>query len=66
MSNSVDLHQQPVVISTMTFLSSELTGIRDNLDPDSNILEESDRYEEKHFSSNNSIDEGRIISNKPV
>jgi hypothetical protein len=41
-------------------------SIRDNLDPDSNVTEESDRHSEKHLSPNTSIDEGRMISTKPV
>jgi hypothetical protein len=66
MSNSVDLHQQRIIICATVFISSELTGIRDDFNPFSNIVEESHQHEEKHFSSNNSIDEGRIISTKPV
>jgi hypothetical protein len=41
-------------------------SIRDNLDLDSNLTEESDLHSEKHFSFNNSIDEGRVISINPL
>jgi hypothetical protein len=41
-------------------------AIPDNLDPDSNITEESDLHKEKHSSPNISTDEGRKISTKPV
>jgi hypothetical protein len=41
-------------------------SIRDNLDPDSNVTEESDLHLLKHLSYKISTDEGRMISNKPV
>jgi hypothetical protein len=40
--------------------------IRDNLDPDSNVIEESDLHSEKHISPKTSTDAGRMISTKPV
>jgi hypothetical protein len=41
-------------------------SIRDNLDPDSNVTEESDLHSEKHPSPKISTDEGIMISIKPV
>jgi hypothetical protein len=41
-------------------------SIRDNLDLDSNVTEESDPHSMKHFSPKTSTDEGRMISIKPV
>jgi hypothetical protein len=41
-------------------------SIRDNLDSDRNLTEESDLQPEKHFSPKTSTDEGRMISIKPV
>jgi hypothetical protein len=41
-------------------------SIRDTLDHDSNVTEESDLHPEKHFPPKTSIDEGRMISTKPV
>jgi hypothetical protein len=41
-------------------------SIRDNLDLDSNITEESDRHSQKQNSSKISTDERRMISTKPV
>jgi hypothetical protein len=41
-------------------------SIRDNLDPDSNVIEESDLQYEKHPQPKISIDAGRTISTKPV
>jgi hypothetical protein len=41
-------------------------SIRDNLEPDSNVIEESDLHKEKHSSPNNSTDAGTMISIKPV
>jgi hypothetical protein len=41
-------------------------SIRDNLDPDSNVIEESDPHKEKQGSPKNSADEGTMISIKPV
>jgi hypothetical protein len=42
------------------------TSIRDNLEPDSNVIEESDLHKEKHPAPNNSTDAGTMISIKPV
>jgi hypothetical protein len=39
-------------------------SIRDNIDPDSNVTEESDMHQEKHPSPTTSTDEGRMISTK--
>jgi hypothetical protein len=41
-------------------------SIRDNIDPDSNVTEESDLHQQKHPSPKTSTDEGRMISTKPV
>jgi hypothetical protein len=41
-------------------------SIRDNLDPDSNITEESDLQQRKHPSPKTSIDEGILTNFKPV
>jgi hypothetical protein len=41
-------------------------SIRDNLDPDSNITEESDPQPPKQFSPKTSTDEGTMISTKQV
>jgi hypothetical protein len=40
--------------------------IRDNLDADSNVTEESDLHPEKHLTPKTSTDEGRMILTKPV
>jgi hypothetical protein len=40
--------------------------IRDNLDPDSNVTEESDLQSQKHPSPKTLTDAGRMISIKPV
>jgi hypothetical protein len=41
-------------------------SIRDNIDPDSNITEESDLHWAKILSHMTSTNEGRVISIKPV
>jgi hypothetical protein len=41
-------------------------SVRDNLDIDSNVTKESDLHSEKQSASKTSIDEGRMISIKPV
>jgi hypothetical protein len=41
-------------------------SIRDNLDGDSNLTDESDSHKEKQSSSKTSTDEGILISIKPV
>jgi hypothetical protein len=47
------------------FWSTSLS-VPGNLNPDSNVTEESDLQFEKHLSPNTSIDAGRTISIKPV
>jgi hypothetical protein len=41
-------------------------SIRDNFDPDSNVIEENDLQSQKHLTPKNSTDEGIMISTKPV
>jgi hypothetical protein len=41
-------------------------SIRDNLDSDSNVTEESNLQSKKHDSPKTSTDAGRMISTKPV
>jgi hypothetical protein len=54
------------MISTKPVPQNEYLSIRDNFDPDSNPIEESDPHSEKHLSPTTSTDEGRMISTKPV
>jgi hypothetical protein len=54
------------MISTIPVPLNILSSIRDNLDPASNVTEESDLNFEKHLLSKTSIDGGRKISTKPV
>jgi hypothetical protein len=50
------------MISTKRVLLNAFFSIRDNLDPDSNVTEESDPLSEKQFSPKNSTDAGTMIS----
>jgi hypothetical protein len=49
------------MISTKRVIKNACFSIRDNLDPDSNVTEESDVQSEKQFSPKTSTDEGRMI-----
>jgi hypothetical protein len=55
-----------IMISTTRVPKNASISIRDNLDPDSNVTEESDLHPEKHLSPKTSTDEGRMMSTKPV
>jgi hypothetical protein len=50
------------VISIKPALANASFSIRDNLDPDSNVTEDSDPQSEKQLAPNTSIDEGNTIS----
>jgi hypothetical protein len=50
------------MISTSPVSWKASFSIRDNLDPDSNATEESDRHSVKHISPKTSTDEGIMIS----
>jgi hypothetical protein len=39
-------------------------SVRDNLDPEANVIEESNLHKEKHASPKTSTDAGRMISTK--
>jgi hypothetical protein len=54
------------MISTKPVSSNALASIRDTLDPDSNLTEESDVHQKKHTIPKISILAGRMISIKPV
>jgi hypothetical protein len=54
------------MISTKTAPMNACRSIRDNINPNSKITKESDLHSEKHLSPKISIDEGRMISIKPV
>jgi hypothetical protein len=54
------------MISNKSVLMNAPVSIRDNLDPDSNVTEESDLHQEKHLSPQTSTDEGTMILTKPV
>jgi hypothetical protein len=54
------------MISIKPVLQNPSFSIRDNLDPDSNVTQESELQSEKHPSPKTSTDAGRMISNKPV
>jgi hypothetical protein len=54
------------MISIKPVIANVHTSIRDNLEPDSNVIEESDLQGEKHPSPKNSTDAGIMISIKPV
>jgi hypothetical protein len=41
-------------------------SIRDNIEPDSNVIEESDLHSEKQLSPKTSTGERRMTSSKPV
>jgi hypothetical protein len=41
-------------------------SIRDNLGPDSNVIEESDLQSEKHFKPKTSIDPGNVTNSRSV
>jgi hypothetical protein len=55
-----------MTISTKPVRLNAPTSIRENLDPDSNVPEESDLHTEKHYSPKTSTDAGIIISTKAV
>jgi hypothetical protein len=54
------------MISTKPVSANTPSSIRNNLDPDSNLIEESDLHQEKQNPPKNSTDAGRMISTKPV
>jgi hypothetical protein len=54
------------MISTKPVSRNASASIRDNLDPDSNVTEESDLHSEKQSAPKFSTDEEIIISTKPV
>jgi hypothetical protein len=54
------------MISTRTVPTNAKLLIRDNLDPDSNVTEESDLHPEKQFSPNTPTDAGITISSRPI
>jgi hypothetical protein len=54
------------MISTKPVSLNADPSIRDNLEPDSNVTEESDLLQEKHSSPKTSTDERIMISTKPV
>jgi hypothetical protein len=54
------------MISTKRVKLNAPFSIRDNLDPDSNPIKESDLHQEKHSSPKTSTDAGTIISIKPI
>jgi hypothetical protein len=55
-----------MMISIKPVRRNALLSIRDNLDPDSNVIEESDPQSEKHPSPKTSTDAGRMTLFKPV
>jgi hypothetical protein len=54
------------MISTKRVPQKASFSIRDNLDPDLNVTDESDPHLEKQLSPNTSTDEGRTILIQPV
>jgi hypothetical protein len=54
------------MISTKPIPQNAHGPIRDNLDLDSNVTEQSDPHPEKHLSPKTSIDAGKMISTKPL
>jgi hypothetical protein len=54
------------MISIKPIRQNAAHSIRDNLDPDSNVTEESDSHSKKQLESKNSTDEGIMISTKPL
>jgi hypothetical protein len=54
------------MISTKPLPSNAHLSIRDNLDPNSNVIEESDSHKETHPTPKNSTNTGKMISIKPV
>jgi hypothetical protein len=54
------------MISTKQVFWNAHFSIRDNLDSDSNVTEESDLHSEKQHSPKTSTDVGRMISTKQV
>jgi hypothetical protein len=53
-----------ISINPVTF--NACFSIRDNLNPDSNVIEESDVHQAKHLVLKTSTDAGTMISTKPV
>jgi hypothetical protein len=55
-----------ITISTKPVRWNTWHLICDNLDPDSNVIDQSELQQEKHFSSKMSTDAGIMISIKPA